>query len=234
MSENNNFKNQAKLGQYLNTAGIKVFSRALLRNRRLFVPHLSLKSIASLNFSLLHSKAALTYLVFDKDNTLTIPYEREIHPSILSAWEDCLKVYGKDNVAILSNSIGSKDDNDYKEALLIENQLGIKVIRHLNKKPNVKEDILNHFQIDEITAQKHLGVIGDRILSDTVMGNSHGFFTVNVEPFSTKPENAMVKMMREFEKQIIPIIASGEAPEHVVYERLRVDSMQLTDLINKA
>ena len=38
MSEKNDFKGSFKLGQYFNTAGVKVFSRALFKNRALFVP----------------------------------------------------------------------------------------------------------------------------------------------------------------------------------------------------
>jgi phosphatidylglycerophosphatase GEP4 len=50
--------------------------------------------------------------VFDKDNTLTLPYELQIHPTALEGLEDCRKIIG--NIAILSNSIGSKDDKNYE------------------------------------------------------------------------------------------------------------------------
>lgn len=84
MSEggNNQFKKGIKWGQYLNTAGIKVFSRALFKSRALFVPHLTVKTIANVNFQTLYTIGGIRYLVFDKDNTLTLPYEREVHPSI--------------------------------------------------------------------------------------------------------------------------------------------------------
>lgn len=81
MAENNQFK-KIKLGQYFNTAGIRVFGRALFKNRALFVPHLRVPSVAHINYHNLYHKAGIRYLVFDKDNTLTLPYERELHPSI--------------------------------------------------------------------------------------------------------------------------------------------------------
>jgi predicted HAD superfamily phosphohydrolase YqeG len=39
-------------------------------------------------------------------------------------------------------------------------------------------------------------MIGDRVMADTVMGNTHGYFTIDVEPFDTTPENFMVRTMR--------------------------------------
>jgi predicted HAD superfamily phosphohydrolase YqeG len=84
--------------------------------------------------------------------------------------------------------------------------LGISVIKHEKKKPEVKEDILRHFGITEEIAQQELAMIGDRVLADTVMGNTHGYYTIDVEPFSTEKENFMVKFMRKVEAHFIPII----------------------------
>lgn len=61
-------------------------------------------------------------------------------------------------------------------------------------------------------------MVGDRILSDTVMGNQHGFFTIDTEPFSTENENFMVKAMRKVERHFIPLIGSREPPHHKVQE----------------
>ena len=49
-------------------------------------------------------------------------------------------------------------------------------------------------------------MIGDRILSDTVMGNTYGYFTIDCQPFDTTPENFMVKLMRKVEGNLIPLI----------------------------
>jgi phosphatidylglycerophosphatase GEP4 len=135
---------------------------------------------------------------------LTIPYERQIHSSIVNQFNSLITLYGRENIAILSNSVGSKEDIGYKEAIIIEEALGIKVIRHVNKKPEVNEDVLVHFATKEPSS---ISMIGDRILSDCVMGNTHGYFTIYCEPFDTKPENFMVKLMRKVEGHIIPLIA---------------------------
>jgi phosphatidylglycerophosphatase GEP4 len=89
------------------------------------------------------------YLVFDKDNTLTVPYERALHQSIEKEFLKCKAIYGAENMAILSNSVGSKEDKGFKEAEKVEKEIGIAVIRHEKKKPEVREDIFRHFNIDE-------------------------------------------------------------------------------------
>ena len=158
-----------------------------------------------------------------------MPYERHIHPSIAHQFNSLITLYGRDNIAILSNSVGSKEDIGYKEAIIIEEALGVKVIRHLNKKPEVNEDVLVHFNTKEPAA---IAMIGDRILSDCVMGNTHGYFTINCEPFDTRPENFMVKLMRKVESHMIPMIAPSSSVEHVVIERLKDSSKSVKDLIN--
>ena len=86
------------------------------------VPHIRPKSVAHINYSKLH-EFGIKHLVFDKDNTLTLPYKPhyfspELEEAILG---DCISVFSRDNVAILSNSVGSKDDApDYTGALKVE------------------------------------------------------------------------------------------------------------------
>ena len=78
--------------------------------------------------------------------------------------------------------------------------MGIKVIRHKRKKPAVREDILHHFEARE----EHLvAVVGDRILSDIVMGNNFGMFTIYVDPLNLQHENYVVRFIRAFENRIL-------------------------------
>jgi predicted HAD superfamily phosphohydrolase YqeG len=64
-------------------------------------------------------------------------------------------------------------------------------------------------------------MIGDRILADTVMGNSYGYFTIDTQPFSTAKENFMVKLMRRVETSFLPLISPSEPPSHPVLQRLK-------------
>ena len=45
------------------------------------------------------------------------------------------------NVAILSNSVGSSDDVGYKDAERTEKKLGLSVIRHKRKKPDCLKEV---------------------------------------------------------------------------------------------
>ena len=58
-----------------------------------------------IDWDALHA-AGFRAIVFDKDNTLTIPYERRIHPPLASALRECKRAFGAANVAVLSNSAG--------------------------------------------------------------------------------------------------------------------------------
>eukprot|EP00347_Sterkiella_histriomuscorum_P016479 403353021 len=226
-------KTSKKFGQYFNFAGVQVFLKALLFNREYFIPHLAVKNINNINFKLLHQNG-IKYVVFDKDNTLTNAYEKDINPQIQDGYNQCKEVFGLQNMAILSNSVGSTDDKDHQEAKLLEQITGIPVIRHKLKKPLVKDDIYLHFNLP-LSQQKStsnqqsnspIALIGDRILADTVMGNSHGFFTIDVRPFSTKNENIMVKMSRKVEEYVLPIVCRGkQAPEHQIFQHVKREDL---------
>ena len=118
----------------MNLAGIKSTCRALLFNRSFFTPHLKAHKVEDINFNQLHS-LGIRHLVFDKDNTLTKPYSRDyISPELKEFIIGLTHTFGRDNISILSNSAGSSDDKDYAEAIIIEKELGLSVIRHKNKK----------------------------------------------------------------------------------------------------
>ncbi len=75
----------------------------------------------------------ISYLVFDKDNTLTAHkkdkfYNEKIETKIQ---EECFKFFNKENVILVSNSLKTLD-----EIKRIENSLKMRV--HLNKNNNKK------------------------------------------------------------------------------------------------
>ena len=71
-------------------------------------------------------------VVFDKDNTLTLPYKDEFVGRLKPSIDVCKGVFGN-SIAIMSNSAGSSDDDDFKEAARIEGHLGMHVVRHNSK-----------------------------------------------------------------------------------------------------
>jgi phosphatidylglycerophosphatase GEP4 len=61
-------------------------------------------------------------------------YCDELHHTVEDKVKEALEKFPS-AVAILSNSIGSSDDRNYSGADRVERNLGLPVIRHLEKKP---------------------------------------------------------------------------------------------------
>lgn len=157
-----------------------------------------------MNYASLKNDAGVLAIVFDKDNTLTSPYETSVHPAAASGLAQALEVFGKDKVAILSNSAGTRDDPDYTDAIAIEQALGVAVIRHHEKKPGGLDEVLQHFQL---TDPATLCIVGDRILTDIVFGNLYGLLTVHTLPLcfgaANSRDNWTAKLLRPIENSFV-------------------------------
>lgn len=75
------------------------------------------------------AKAGFKGIVFDKDNTLTIPKRLELLPGASEALDKC-RLSFKDRMVVFSNTAGSKQDRQMKLADTVEDQLKIPVLRH--------------------------------------------------------------------------------------------------------
>jgi len=134
--------------------------------------------------------------------------------------EDAAKAFGgSKNLAIISNSAGSSDDKDFAELAAIENSMGLSVIKHRYKKPNVHKEIMDHFHCIE---EEKVAIVGDRIFADIVMGNRFGFLTIYVNPIEPRKENFMVKTIRKFEDKALPWILprDGKPTEHSLVKEI--------------
>eukprot|EP01041_Mallomonas_annulata_P012728 gene12728-26812_t len=187
------------LRQTINKQAFFAISKSLGRPS-LCIPRLQISSLDQLNLSLL-KECGIRGIIFDKDNTLTITYMDELHPSVVQTVQECKKQFPS-GLAILSNSIGSSDDIDYKEAHAIQKALDIPVIRHMKKKPDCLFEVMEHFQ-----AQVDSSDIRDRVLTDVVFGNLHGMFTVLVAPLSHTRDHPVASILRLLEtKVLLPLL----------------------------
>lgn len=196
-----------RIGQYFNLEGITSSLSFIMKPWELR-PHLRAKSIVELNLKDLKSLRRVKYIVFDKDNTLTLPHEQEFASNNIKEKIDEFKsIFSHEHLAVLSNSAGSSDDIDYKESSAIENSLGLAVIKHKHKKPNVYTEIIDHFRKQSQTTIKseEICVVGDRLLVDVVMGKKFGFYTILVEPITYK-DNFVVFCVRQFESILIKML----------------------------
>ena len=172
--------------QSLNTKAIYTFATMVLRRPNLMVPHISVPTISDIDFAALKEYTDIRAIVFDKDHTITAPYANQIHPHAQSGLQSCIEIFGRQHVAILSNSAGTNDDINHQDAIQIETSLGIPVIRHVTKKPGGIEEVLHHFASNHHNNHNmtHLHpsqvcMIGDRILTDVVFGNLHHMLTIH-------------------------------------------------------
>jgi len=168
--------------------------------KELAMPHVSVPDIRWVDWKGLKA-AGFRACVFDKDNTITDPYALTIKPELQESMAECLEVFGRDQVSLLSNSAGLfQFDPDGKEAEIMEEALGIRVLRHREKKPGGSSHEISQqlgCRDDEMI------MIGDRVLTDVVYGNRNGMFTIRVEPLTDQGEKKSVKLARALEEYLL-------------------------------
>lgn len=104
------------------------------------------------------------------------------------------------------------------EANMLEEKLGVPVLRHREKKPaGGPEDLENHFGC----SVEKLIMVGDRYLTDIVFGNRLGMLTIRPGPYTTKGETRMVRAVRKLEDKFVKrrYRKGVQAPEHPLISR---------------
>ncbi|GAA97626.1 uncharacterized protein L969DRAFT_87724 [Mixia osmundae IAM 14324] len=171
----------------INWQGVFGVLRAAFRPE-LLQPRLVIPDIRSLD-SLALRRHGFTGIVIDKDNCITMPHHDELLPELSQAWRELLDTFGPASVLIVSNSAGTVDDPGLIQAESVSRTLGVPVLVHARKKPGCARDVEQYFlgHADQTVArvvdvaQSRLGasqlapprlaVIGDRVLTDTVLAN---------------------------------------------------------------
>ena len=201
------------MSQSINLEGILYFPWARFVRRTLAVPHFLVKDIRDISPVKL-KEYGFKGLIFDKDNTLTAPYVNQIYPSIREAFQRYIEVFG-DRILIMSNSAGTLDDRGYKDAMQIEEDLGIKVLRHIRKKPGGMSEVRKYFGCDPT----ELVMFGDRVFTDVVFGNRYGMLTVHTALLTEEGDNKASAKVRRYELPLIQrwMAAGLKAPPHERY-----------------
>ena len=192
--------------QSINTKALLTLA-SVVRRPFLAAPHVHVQTISEVNFQSMRDYCGIKAVIFDKDNTLTAPYATEIHDDAALGLKNALDVFGHDNIAILSNSAGTKDDKYYEDAIKIERDMGINVIRHDEKKPGGLEEVLQHFANHGVESPSQICMVGDRLLTDIVFGNLFGMLTVHCMPLCSgsdnKADNKVASMIRTMENNLL-------------------------------
>ncbi|KAG6973702.1 hypothetical protein JG687_00000784 [Phytophthora cactorum] len=202
----------------LNLGGVVEFCRVLTRQPQLLLPQLSVKDVTEVPFEALRDRG-FRGVIFDKDNTLTVPHKLEIAPHLAPSLAECRRVFGDSGVVIFSNSAGSTDDKDGVEAKKIEEGLQVAVLRHNQKKPGGIAFVKKHFgEVDPQT----LVVIGDRYSTDVLFGNLNGLLTIRTEQFTPESESVVNRQLQRIEKSAVRMLirAGVKPPTHPLWDSI--------------
>ncbi|WMV60355.1 hypothetical protein MTR67_053740 [Solanum verrucosum] len=190
---------KAALGQRINVEGISFSVGIFYKDKHLAIPHVFVQDIRYIDWAEL-KRRGFEGVVFDKDNTITVPYSLNLWSPLASSMEQCKSLFGN-NIAVFSNSAGLAEyDPDGRKARILERAIGIKVIRHRLKKPaGTAEEIERQFGCKS----SRLIMVGDRPLTDIVYGNRNGFLTILTAPLSLSQEPFIVKQVRKLEMALV-------------------------------
>jgi len=200
------FNKKYLLSEYFNKDGI-IMTLKYLINYKSLKPDLRLNHIRDINLLELKNKNNVKFIVFDKDNTIAYHKSNEIpNNEIKDILNNFKENFGKENIAILSNTAGSKNDINYEDLKKIEENFKIKVIKHEYKKPNVNKEILDHFKIKDdfdLNYSKDICYIGDRLFTDVLLGKHMKGFTILVDPLNPNTDNLIIRLVRILENKIL-------------------------------
>lgn len=135
------------------------------------MPHITLKTFDQITLPF-PIDATIKGVVVDKDNCFAKDHDDKVWPEYEETWKVLQSKY-KDNLLIVSNSAGTNDDIDYVQATKLENDTGVKVLRHPTKKPGCYNEILEYFEERGIKPNEII-VVGDRLFTDVLMANMMG------------------------------------------------------------
>jgi HAD superfamily phosphatase (TIGR01668 family) len=175
----------------------------------LVLPHIETADLRNIDWVELKEKKQYKGVVFDKDHTLTLPYDMKLHPFAKESLEQCISVFGKDNVVLYSNSAGLRQfDPDGHHAMVLEHALGIAVFRHTDKKPHVSASTVKELEDYFGCDTGNLIMVGDRYMTDIVFGNRLGMLTIRPMPFpevegSKHREPMTVRLSRRMEEILV-------------------------------
>lgn len=158
----------------MNVSGI-INSFRLFYNPALFVPNLTVPTFDQIPLPIpaLKGKPA-SLIILDKDNCFAEPHSYIVYPEYLTFWAKLKTQYPGNRLLIVSNTAGSEQDIGYRQARLLEHSTGVKVFRHLIKKPGCHVEILEYAESLGITDPRQIVVIGDRLMTDVIMANIMG------------------------------------------------------------
>lgn len=164
----------------------------IVYNPRICIPQLAVPTLNELPVPI---NPNIKAVVLDKDNCFAYPRENHVWYAYSKKWSDLKKAYPGAALLVVSNTAGSNDDIDYKQAQLLEKELGVAVLRHSVKKPGCGQEIMNYFYENKVVeSNDQVAVVGDRLLTDVMMANLIGSYGVWVRDGVRISSSPIVKL----------------------------------------
>lgn len=186
----------------------------LFYNPTLCLPHLTVKSFDQLPVPLTIAghQVEIKGIVLDKDNCFAKDHDDKVWPEYAEVWKRLQTAYPKEHLLIVSNSAGTNDDIDYQQALKLENDTGVTVLRHPTKKPGCHEEIMAYFAKQGITKPSEIAVVGDRLFTDMLMANMMGAWGVWLSEGVELSEKMWPKLERMLYSKMVALRADPFIP----------------------
>jgi len=156
----------------------------LIYDPTLCLPHTVIPTFAHLQIPLEFpgQRSEIRAVILDKDNCFAENDALEVHKPYEAKFEALRKAYPGNRLLIVSNTSGTPDDVDNKEAFqLSKNISDVAVLRHSVKKPGCKDEILEYLRSCpdvRLESPSQIAVIGDRLFTDIMMANMMGAWGV--------------------------------------------------------
>lgn len=142
-------------------------------------PWLIIKNINHLCIDHLKSNG-IKAIAFDKDNTLTKPFDNILHPEFVESFALLKRHF---DCVIVSNSAGLySHDPSGEMARQVERALGIPVLMHRKRKPLGSTELLNHLHY----ASDQIAIVGDRYLTDVLYAHFGNMRSILVQDIITE------------------------------------------------
>lgn len=164
----------------LNLSGV-ISAFRLVYNPAHFLPHLTIPTFKDLPIPLEipGSDAEIKVVLLDKDNCFAEPHANKVWPEYQETWDRLRKAYPGNRLMIVSNTSGSSSDGGDHQARLLEKATGVRVFRHIYKKPGCDAEVMAYLTRQGlINSPKEVAVVGDRIFTDVALANNMGAYAV--------------------------------------------------------
>eukprot|EP01080_Neovahlkampfia_damariscottae_P000332 gene332-6746_t len=162
-----------------------------------FKPTFYYKNILEIPFEKIKREHGIKLIIFDKDNTITKHKQNNIYPPFENKLNELKEKF---KILIISNSSGSNRDLNFKDAIELEKNLNLTILKHGSKKP-----FLNIFKcLNEYNYNSNdILIIGDRLFTDIYFANKNNIKSILVDPISKKEEEFGIKFFRFIENFLI-------------------------------